>query len=297
MTPAYVQRLRCPRCEARLAFDGTLRGAELDTGTLRCRGCGVAWPVQRGLPDLVDGLEIRGFERLIRQVYDLIAPFHDLAVRYVLPLAMFCSEEEGRARYVRRLELEQLHADRGERVNILDVGIGGGGNLPVIARCLSDDVEAEIWGVDFSANMLAQCVRRCRHWKGPPVHLLLGDAHRLPFPDASFDRVLHVGGIATYRDPRRALAEMARVARPDTPIVVVDEQLDPAAARSWYQWLTFKAMTLYELSPHAPVEHLPPDAYDVRVEQASSFFYCLTFRVPRSVRERAAAAGPEVRQP
>src|SRR5207244_3799253 len=63
VTPAYVQRLRCPRCEARLAFDGTLRGAELDTGTLRCRGCGVAWPVHRGLPDLVDGIEIRGFER------------------------------------------------------------------------------------------------------------------------------------------------------------------------------------------------------------------------------------------
>jgi len=112
------------------------------------------------------------------------------------------------------------------------------------------------------------------------VHLLLGDAHRLPFPDACFDRVLHVGGIATYRDPRRALAEMARVAKPNTPIVVVDEQLDPAAARSWYQWLAFKAMTLYEPGAHAPVEHLPRAAHDVRVEQASSFFYCLSFRVP-----------------
>ncbi len=264
MTLAHVQRLRCPRCAARLAFDGTLGGADLDAGTLRCRRCGAGWPVRRGLPDLTDDAEVRGFEWLIRHVYDFIAPFHDLAVRYVLPLAMFCSEEEGRERYVRRLELDRLRPERRQHVHMLDVGVGGGGNLPLIARHLPAGVEAEIWGLDFSANMLAQCVRRLRRWEGPPVHL--------------------------YRDPRRALAEMARVAKPDTPIVVVDEQLDPVAARSWYQWLAFRAMTLYELSPHAPVEHLPSEAYDVRVEQASSFFYCLTFRVPRCTPERDSDA-------
>jgi len=38
-------------------------------------------------------------------------------------------------------------------------------------------------------------------------------------------------------------------------------------------------MTLYDLSPHAPVEHLPPGAVEVRVEQASLFFYALSFSV------------------
>jgi len=290
VTLAHVQRLRCPRCAARLAFDGTLGGADLDAGMLRCRRCGAGWPVRGGLPDLTDDAEVRGFEWLIRHVYDFIAPFHDLAVRYVLPLAMFCSEEEGRERYVRRLELDRLRPERRQHVHMLDVGVGGGGNLPLIARHLPAGVEAEIWGLDFSANMLAQCVRRLRRWEGPPVHLLLGDAHTLPFPDAAFDRVYNIGGIGTYGDPRQALAEMARVARPGTPIVVVDEQLDPVAARSWYQWLAFRAMTLYELSPHAPVEHLPSEAYDVRVEQANSFFYCLTFRVPRRAPERDSDA-------
>jgi ubiquinone/menaquinone biosynthesis C-methylase UbiE len=144
--------------------------------------------------------------------------------------------------------------------------------------------------------MLAQCVRRLRRWRGRPVHVLLGDAHALPFPDASFDRVLHVGAVATYRDPARALAEMARVAKPDTPIVAVDERFDPAAGawdpRAWYQWLAFRSMTLYEWSPHAPVEHLPADAYDVRVEQAGSFFYCLSFRVPSRPGQAAAVAAP-----
>jgi ubiquinone/menaquinone biosynthesis C-methylase UbiE/uncharacterized protein YbaR (Trm112 family) len=287
MTPAAAALLRCPRCGGALAFDGTLAGGALAAGTLVCRGCGMGWPVRDGVPALIDDDEVRGFERLIRHVYELIAPVHDLAVRYLLPLGMLSSEAAARERVIERIEIDGLPATGAAPARILDVGVGGGGNLPFIAAHLPAGA-AEIWGLDFSSNMLAQCACRLRRWQGPPVHLLLGDAHALPFPDASFDRVLHVGAVATYRDPRRALAEMARVAKPGTPIVVVDEQLDPAAAGSWYQWLAFKAMTLYDLWAHAPVEHLPADAYDVRVEQASSFFYCLSFRVPRPSRERDA---------
>ena len=37
-------------------------------------------------------------------------------------------------------------------------------------------------------------------------------------------------------------------------------------------------MTIYDQDPHAPVEHLPADAEDVRVEQVGRFFYCMSFR-------------------
>ena len=114
------------------------------------------------------------------------------------------------------------------------------------------------------------------------MHLALADGHDLPFPDASFDRVYNVGGIGTYRDPGRALAEMARVARPDTPIVVVDEQLDPDRAHSLYHRLMFRALTLYDPAPRCPRAHVPPDAVNVAEEQASRFYYCLTFRMPES---------------
>lgn len=293
MTPADAQLLRSPCCAAELAFGGRLRGTDLDTGELRCRSCRRRWPVVDGIPELVEDGEVRGFERLIRHVYDLIAPFHDLGVRFVLPAVMFMSEDEARDRYVRRLELDGLGP---RRARILDVGIGGGGNLPPIVRRLRPDAPIEVWGLDYSRGMLDQCRRRLRGWEGPPVHLVGGDAHALPFPDASFDRVLHVGGIATYRDPARALAEMSRVAKPGTPVVVVDEQLDARAAHSWYQWLAFKALTVYDLSPHAPVEHLPATARDVRVEQASSFYYCLTFR-PAPSRDEVDETGVVTEMP
>ncbi len=242
---------------------------------LRCAGCGGAWPVDAGVPHLLDDHEVRGFEGIIRHVYDWIAPWHDLGVRWALPLVMGVSEAAARETYIRRLELDRL--DQGAP-RIIDIGIGGGAGLPALLRALPRPSDVEFWGLDYSTGMLAQCQRRVARWTSPAVHLLLGDAHTLPFPDASFDRVLHVGGIGTYRDPRRALAEMARVAKPGTPIVVVDEQLDPEAARSWCRWLAFRALTLYDPHPHAPREHVPAGSTDVRVEQAGPFFYCLSFR-------------------
>jgi ubiquinone/menaquinone biosynthesis C-methylase UbiE len=132
--------------------------------------------------------------------------------------------------------------------------------------------------------MLSQCRRRLAREKRR-VRLVHADAHALPFPDAFFDRVFHVGGIATYRDTARALAEMARVARPRTPIVVVDEQLDARGSHSLLRRLAFSAITFYDPAPHAPRECLPPTACDVLEEQVSAFYYCLRFRTD-------SAAGP-----
>jgi hypothetical protein len=73
---------------------------------------------------------------------------------------------------------------------------------------------------------------------------------------------------------------MARVARPGTPIVVVDEELDPARRHSVYHRLMFWSITWYDPNPHAPVELLPRAAVDVEVTRVSRFYYCLRFRLP-----------------
>ena len=112
------------------------------------------------------------------------------------------------------------------------------------------------------------------------MRLAVADGHALPFPDSSFDRVYNVGGIGTYADPRRALAEMARVARPGSPIVVVDEQLDPHRRHPFYYRLIFRALTLYDPAPRSPVAYLPADAVNVTEEQVSRFYYCLAFEMP-----------------
>ncbi len=223
---------------------------------------------------------MRGPDWLMRLIYDHLAPLHDPAVRVLLPLLQFSGADALRDGYMKHLDLGALRRARNGRPRILEVGVGTGANLPLMERDLPAHLDVELWGCDLSAGMLAQCQRRLAADANRPMRLLLADAHALPFPDASFDRVFHIGGIAGYRDPRRALAEMARVARPRTPIVVVDEQLDPHRQHGLYHRLMFRALTFYTPEAIAPRAELPAGAVDVLEEQISRFYYCLRFRMP-----------------
>jgi ubiquinone/menaquinone biosynthesis C-methylase UbiE len=245
---------------------------------LTCLGCGRDWRVTDGLPRLVDDAQVRGLDRLARAVYDRLGVFHDPAVEFLLPLLQW--ESIDRNTYIRRLDLPVL-ATAHRRVRILEVGIGGGANVPLIERAVPARLDYELWGLDLSDGMLAQCrIRLARRRPRRPVRLVLGDAHSLPFDDATFDRVFHVGGLNGYNDPRRGLAEMARVARPGSPIVVVDEQLDPRRPHGLWPRLMFQIMTFADPSPYSPRALLPANATGVIDEQASRFYYCLTFRMP-----------------
>jgi SAM-dependent methyltransferase len=55
--------------------------------------------------------------------------------------------------------------------------------------------------------------------------LVRGDALRLPFPDASFDRVMSICAIEHFDDGGRALDEMARVLRPGGELVMSADAL------------------------------------------------------------------------
>lgn len=271
--PAQVERLVCPVCRGRLELRGTgLVGVD----------CGCRWPIHNGLPRLYREEWIGGTDRLMRVFYDGLPALHDPAVRYLLPLLGGGSEDDLRARYLHRLELDGLSAERveGRPLRILEVSIGGGANLPLILAALASAPAVEYWGLDLAAGMLRVCRRAIARRGDRNVFLVQGDAHRLPFRDHDFDRVFHVGGIGGFVDPAGALAELARVARPGTPIVVVDEQLDSRRRNSLYHRAMFRLLTFYDSDPHAPVPELPVGAVDVLEEQISRFYYSVRFRMP-----------------
>lgn len=262
-----LEMVRCPGCGGRLADSGD---------TLDC-GCGERWQVSGGIPRLVREAEVRGTDRLMRLFYDGLPRLHDPAVRWLLPVLQGGPAADIREGTMRRLALGSLGQGR---ARILEVGIGAGAHLPLIRRDLRPGTDAVVFGVDLSLGMLAQCQRRLTHGVGLDVRLVQADAHTLPFPDGAFDRVFHVGAMGSYRDPRRALAEMARVAKPETPIVVVDEQLDPERPGNLLTKAAFNALTFYDRDPHCPSELLPSGATGVIEEQVSRFYYCLTFHMP-----------------
>jgi SAM-dependent methyltransferase len=89
---------------------------------------------------------------------------------------------------------------------VIDVGCGPGTDLAAMAGT------ATVIGVDRDAGMLAEARRRSADH--PRVRICAGDAHALPLPAASADRVRTDRVLQHVADPAAALAEFRRVLRP-----------------------------------------------------------------------------------
>jgi ubiquinone/menaquinone biosynthesis C-methylase UbiE/uncharacterized protein YbaR (Trm112 family) len=282
LNAADVRLLACPDCLGSLDWVGLEEQGALAHGTLRCAPCGVAWPLEAGLPHLFRKEAIRGNDRVLGLFYDNIPWMHDPATEFLnFQLLQKTSLARFRERYLRRLELASLEPrPDGQPVRILEVGVGSGANLPLISKQLPRGLNVEVWGLDLSPGMMAECRKRLRREPLPGVRLLLGDVHSLPFPDHTFDRILEVGGTGGFREPPRAMREMIRVARPGARMVVVDEQLDPHRAHSLLHRAAFRLITFYTREARSPRSLLPPGTTEVTDEQLSPYYYCLSFRVP-----------------
>jgi SAM-dependent methyltransferase len=100
----------------------------------------------------------------------------------------------------------------GDRV--LDVGTGTG-NAALLAALRG----GRVTGVDVEPELLSRA-RRHADESGLDVEWLLGDAARLPVPDAYADVVLSVFGVMYAEDQAAAAAELARVCAPRGRIVL-----------------------------------------------------------------------------
>ncbi len=92
---------------------------------------------------------------------------------------------------------------------VLDVGCGTGWLLRLIAQRLG---AGRLVGVDVSDAMIAQA--RQAAGGDPRLEFHVAVAEQLPFPDASFDRVVSIESAYYWPDPAAGLREIARVLRP-----------------------------------------------------------------------------------
>jgi demethylmenaquinone methyltransferase / 2-methoxy-6-polyprenyl-1,4-benzoquinol methylase len=144
----------------------------------------------------------------VGDVFKSVAPSYDL-MNDLMSLGLH--------RVWKRFAIELSGVREGSRV--LDVASGSGDLAAAFAKRAGPT--GQVWMTDINAAMLA--VGRDKMIDAgifPP--LALCDAEKLPFPDETFDCVSVAFGLRNMTHKDRALAEMARVARPGGRVIVLE---------------------------------------------------------------------------
>ena len=258
---AYARLLACPHCRGSLGWDQA-------AAAYTCRACERSYPVRQGIAHFIEEAELGPQDRRFAHLYDWFSWVYAAFSRIGFAL-IGTSEARGRAEVLDRLELS------GGR--LLEVSVGPGSNLPYL---VGRPGVGEVHALDISIGQLRRCRALVRR-RGWVVPLYLASAEALPFQDGTFDAVLHIGGINFFDDKARALAEMARVAKPGVRVVVVDEK--ERVARSYERTLPGFRRSFRGERPEvsAPVDEVPAGMLQVRVTDVwRGWFYCLEFVTP-----------------
>ena len=282
MREEALEVLCCPLCHGALELEAEeSRGSNILSGYLTCRACKRAYRVRNGVPDLLPREVLRGRDERWMRAYDRMARSYYIMMHGLIPALSLGTEPLARFRWVNVLGLRPGAV-------VLDIATGTGRNLPFLVRRVGR--KGLIFAMDVSKGVIAYAARLIRAKRWTNVELQRANASCLPYKDSAFDGVLHVGGINTFEDRRRALAEMLRVAKPGARVVVVDEGLEPSRRKTLRGRLLLRMNALYASEP--PVNELPEDVSDLSVEWGvvPSWaipmwpFYVMSFRRPRRPR-------------
>jgi ubiquinone/menaquinone biosynthesis C-methylase UbiE len=105
---------------------------------------------------------------------------------------------------------------------IADLG-SGNAKIP-LAMCSFLPRATRVCAIEMSTEMLTVAARNRARADVPPgqVHLVNGDAKRVPFADRSVAMVTSNSLVHHIPDPRAVFQEIARIARPAAPILIRD---------------------------------------------------------------------------
>jgi SAM-dependent methyltransferase len=224
--------LRCPQCAGRLLVHETGAGAV-------CQSCAAQYPATAW----------HGLNLMLRQP-------KDVSLRFVVGEPLAISEGLGfdplthnQAPDPMTIGVPTPHHFSSElfsyfpraahsEARALDLGCGNG-----LHKTLCEQAGYRTVGLDADPE------------QNPPI---LGDAHALPFADASFDFVLSMAVLEHIRYPHIALGEVHRVLKPGGLFIGTVAFLEPFHGNSYYHCTHYGTLSLLQHSGFQ-VSHLAPE--------------------------------------
>ncbi|MDP4282411.1 MAG: class I SAM-dependent methyltransferase [Bacteroidota bacterium] len=245
-----------------LRFEGNCRDENVADGIFICEKCKEEFSTRDGIIHFQkeDGLKHMSRRyRVVQEIYHLFfTPLNNL-------MFLYC----GGTQKARQEVLEHLEIFHG--ANILETGIGTGDNLPILNGQISG---CSFYGIDIKDKLLNACNRNMKR-HNIEVSLFHGDAEKLPFRDEAFDIVFHLGAINHFKDQKKAISEMIRVAKKGSRIVIADETQKGARLMNIFVGRQKKVVP--------PVEMVPDSMVDIRLETIwNGYGYLLEFRKPEN---------------
>jgi ubiquinone/menaquinone biosynthesis C-methylase UbiE len=242
-----MELLQCPRCFANLNIS-------VDGNFLVCKKeISHRFPILNGIPSFVKKEDVSSEDAKWIFEYDEMAERYDEAIKRYDEWLGVNLEEEFRG-MIRCLPIKSSNL-------ILDVSTGTGSVIFRIKECFPD-LNLEFVGTDLSMGMLRVAQRKFAK-ANLQIPLFHSHVNNIPFKDESFDVVIHVGGINTFKNIPSALKEWVRVLKPEGFLLIADEGLSPTARKTRRGVKIVESNRLFGLKP--PLAHLPPQLKKVQL--------------------------------
>jgi ubiquinone/menaquinone biosynthesis C-methylase UbiE len=133
----------------------------------------------------------------------------------------------------RRLALQR--AECADGMDILEIAVGTG---QLFAQLVAANPHGRTRGIDISPRMLARAHTRVRELAGD-AQLEVANAHALPFPKGTFDRVIvsYLFDLLPEESFPAVIAEIRRVVRDKGRVVVIDMTIAERRRDDLYRWV------------------------------------------------------------
>lgn len=267
MKKELAAQYRCPATGEKLTLEISKEKDGLVQEGAFVSASGNRYLVHNGLPDFTYPPTLGSSDEEARQYYNDKADEYDA----YLPLTFDTFKVDETK--IRNGMIDDLNLKTDSKV--LEVGAGSGRDSELILKRLGKG--GQLFLQDISPGIFSKAIEKLKNAKPAPAFFLSNGSY-LPFADKTFDATYHFGGLNTFTDIKRALAEAVRVTKIGGKVVMGDESMP-----LWLRDTEF-GKVLMNSNPHyrfgLPLEHMPIEARNTRLRWiVGEVFYVIDFEV------------------